>query len=107
MGMNSFTVEHGELMLKLPVLHTSKTVFISFLSDLMQIYLEGLHWGKEEGQEKCSHCFLCQKSNSVCAAVYILSHTLGQIKRYCTPSSLNSAALCCAAGIVPVHHMLR
>lgn len=91
-------------MLKVPILHTNKTIFILLHSDLMQIYLEGLHWGRKK---KYSHCFLCQKCNGLCAAVYILSHILGLIKRYCTPSSLNSAASCCAVGSVPVHHMLR
>lgn len=49
MSMVSFTAEHGELMLKLPVLHTNKSVFIYLLSDLMQIHLEALHREKEEG----------------------------------------------------------
>lgn len=72
----------------------------------MQIHLEALHREKEEGGRR-NVCILSQKSNGVSAAVYFFSHILGLIKRYCTPSSLDSAALCCAAGAVPVHHMLR
>lgn len=73
MGMISFTVEHGELMLKLPVLHTSKTVFILFLSDLMQIYLEGLHWGKEEEEIKNVHIVLFARNLTVYVQLYIFS----------------------------------